>query len=77
MFGDTLFGSFQNYFGVIALFMLCLVIVEVVASSFTIGGRWSRWFFAPTLFKGVLTIPFFRNINNIFNINLPDISLSW
>jgi hypothetical protein len=29
------------------------------------------------LFKGVLTIPFFRNINNIFNINLPDISLSW
>ncbi len=73
VFGDTLIGGFQDNFLVTALFMLCLVLLKVFASSFTNGGGGVGGIFAPTLFIGGINGFLFSEVlNKIFNVNLPD-----
>lgn len=73
VFGNTLVGGFQDNFLVIALFMFCLVLFKVFASSATNGGGGVGGIFAPTLFMGGINGYLFSEIlNRIFNVDLPD-----
>jgi CIC family chloride channel protein len=73
VFGNTLVGGFQDNFLVIGLFMLCLVLFKVFASSATNGGGGVGGIFAPTLFIGGINGYLFSEIlNRIFNVDLPD-----
>ncbi len=73
VFGNTLVGGFQDNFLVIGLFMFCLVLFKVFASSATNGGGGVGGIFAPTLFMGGINGYLFSEIlNRIFNVDLPD-----
>lgn len=73
VFGNTLVGGFQDNFLVIGLFMFCLVLFKVFASSATNGGGGVGGIFAPTLFIGGINGYLFSEIlNRIFNVDLPD-----
>src|SRR4030042_4207729 len=70
---NSIFQQFSGSFLMIALFMFCLVLLKVFASSSTNGAGGVGGIFAPVLFLGGVTGYLLSGIfNEYFNLNLPD-----
>jgi CIC family chloride channel protein len=70
---NSIFQQFSGNFMMISLFMLCLVLLKVFASSSTNGAGGVGGIFAPVLFLGGVTGYFMSGIfNQYFHISLPD-----
>jgi CIC family chloride channel protein len=70
---NSIFQDFSGNFLIIALFMFCLVLMKVFASSSTNGAGGVGGIFAPVLFLGGVTGYLMAGIfNQYFNVTLPD-----
>jgi len=70
---NSIFQQFSGSFLMIALFMFCLVLLKVFASSSTNGAGGVGGIFAPVLFLGGVTGYLVAGIfNEYFNVSLPD-----
>jgi CIC family chloride channel protein len=70
---NSIFQHYSGSFLMTALFMLCLVLLKVFASSSTNGAGGVGGIFAPVLFLGGVTGYLLSGIfNEYFNLNLPD-----
>jgi len=70
---NSIFHQYSGNFLMAALFMLCLVLLKVFASSSTNGAGGVGGIFAPVLFLGGVTGYLLSGIfNEYFNLNLPD-----
>ncbi|MFH0842685.1 MAG: chloride channel protein [Bacteroidota bacterium] len=70
---NSIFQHYSGSFLISALFMLCLVLLKVLASSSTNGAGGVGGIFAPVLFLGGVTGYLLSGIfNEYFNFNLPD-----
>ncbi len=70
---NSIFHQYSGSFLMAALFMLCLVLLKVFASSSTNGAGGVGGIFAPVLFLGGVTGYLLSGIfNEYFNLNLPD-----
>jgi CIC family chloride channel protein len=73
VFGNSVFSQFSNNYWTIILFMACLVLLKVVATSSTNGAGGVGGIFAPTLFVGGVNGYLLSSLLNRFlNVNLPD-----
>jgi chloride channel protein, CIC family len=73
IFGGTLFQKISDNFLMLSVFMGCLVLLKVFASSSTNGAGGVGGIFAPTLFIGGVNGYFIASIlNKYFSVNLPD-----
>jgi CIC family chloride channel protein len=69
----SVFGNFSDNYLMIILFMLCLVMLKVFASSSTNGAGGVGGIFAPVLFLGGVNGFMLSSLfNRYFSINLPD-----
>lgn len=70
---NSILSHHSGNFLMVALFMLCLVVLKVFASSSTNGAGGVGGIFAPVLFLGGVTGYLIAGIfNEYFNVNLPD-----
>jgi CIC family chloride channel protein len=73
VFGSSIFGNLPGGFLSITLFLFCLLIFKVVATSSTNGTGGVGGIFAPALFIGGVNGYFVAGILNKFvNLNIPD-----
>jgi len=73
IFGNSLFNLFADNYLLYVLFLFCLVMVKVIASSSTNGAGGVGGIFAPTLFIGGVTGFLLASLLNRFvGIDLPD-----
>ena len=73
MLNNSVFSHFSGSFVVITLFMACLVLLKVIASSSTNGAGGVGGIFAPTLFLGGINGYLVASILKKFvHIDLPD-----
>jgi len=69
----SVFGNFSDNYLMMILFMLCLVLLKVFASSSTNGAGGVGGIFAPVLFLGGVNGFMLSSLfNEYFSINLPD-----
>lgn len=69
----SVFGSFSDNYLMMILFMVCLVLLKVFASSSTNGAGGVGGIFAPVLFLGGVNGFMLSSLfNRFFSINLPD-----
>lgn len=69
----SVFGNFSDNYLMMILFMLCLVLLKVFASSSTNGAGGVGGIFAPVLFLGGVNGFMLSSLfNRYFSINLPD-----
>jgi CIC family chloride channel protein len=70
---NSIFSHFSGSFWVVVLFMSCLVLLKVVASSSTNGAGGVGGIFAPTLFLGGINGYLVSDIlKRVANVELPD-----
>src|SRR5664280_1490077 len=70
---NSIFSHFSGSFWVVVLFMSCLVLLKVVASSSTNGAGGVGGIFAPTLFLGGINGYLVADIlKRVANVELPD-----
>jgi chloride channel protein, CIC family len=73
VYAPSIFGFFDDNFITVCLFMVCLLLLKVIATSTTNGAGGIGGIFAPTLFMGgvngylVATV-----LNKVVGLNLPD-----
>ncbi|MDR2886798.1 MAG: chloride channel protein [Bacteroidales bacterium] len=73
VFANSLFMQFSGNFGVYVLFMACLVLLKVVATSATNGAGGVGGIFAPSLFIGGVNGFLVSSIlGKLFQVSLPD-----
>ncbi|HUU99413.1 MAG TPA: chloride channel protein [Bacteroidales bacterium] len=73
VFGNSFFNRFADNYLLYVLFLFCLVMVKVIASSSTNGAGGVGGIFAPTLFLGGVNGFLVANLLNKFaNVDIPD-----
>ncbi|MCE5345629.1 MAG: chloride channel protein [Bacteroidales bacterium] len=73
LYSNSIFNQYSGSFLIIMLFMMCLVMLKVFASSSTNGAGGVGGIFAPTLFIGAINGFFVANLLKRFvNVDLPD-----
>lgn len=73
VFSSSVFAEHGNSFIVIMLFMACLILFKVIATSSTNGAGGVGGIFAPTLFLGGINGFFVAGmLRRFLNVNLPD-----
>ncbi|HVN59388.1 MAG TPA: chloride channel protein [Bacteroidales bacterium] len=73
LYAKSIFGFFDSTFITLSVFMLCLILLKVVATSSTNGAGGVGGIFAPTLFIGGVTgflVAFV--LNRVVGLDLPD-----
>jgi len=71
--GNSIFGQFADNYWYLILFMVCLLLLKVIATSSTNGAGGVGGIFAPTLFIGGVNGYIVASLLNRFvNLHLPD-----